>query len=60
MKTETRWQWISDAFGPMGWFSSAQKRAHKSDSGPGHWRKVPAQEVEQNRRAVGRLAYEQA
>lgn len=62
MKTLKRWQWISDTFGPMGWFTPAQKTAHKGNPEftGGHWRSVPTKEVQAFLRSVGRLAYEQA
>jgi len=57
-----QWQWVDDHFGPMGWFSSAdKKRLEKTkEFAAGHWRKLSREEVTQFRSYVARLAYEQS
>jgi hypothetical protein len=59
---ESKWQWVSNQYGPMGWFTDAEKAEHQGtpEFTNGHWRPVPPEEVEAHYRAVGRLAYEQS
>jgi hypothetical protein len=58
----SKWQWISNHFGPMGWFTQEEKAQHEGtpDFTEGHWRLVSAEEVASMNRYIGRLAYEQA
>lgn len=60
--TESKWQWIDNTFGPMGWFSDAEKLAQADNPEflNGVWRLISPEEVEQTERAIGRLAYEQS
>lgn len=59
---ETRWQWMDNHFGAMGWFDDAAKRLYENQPGftDGHWRLVPAEEVAEFYRVIARLAYEQS
>lgn len=57
---KTKWQWISNRFGPMGWFSDADKVKNSPQFTDGHWRMVPASEVAEMDRAIAQLAYEQS
>ena len=59
---DTRWQWISEHFGPMGWFTPQQKAQHERtrELRDGHWRLVPPDEVAAFYRYVADLAHAQA
>lgn len=56
MKTENKWQWIDANFGPMGWFSNAEKRkfAKTPFFKNGQWRFVPPDEVVRENAAIAR------
>jgi uncharacterized protein YbdZ (MbtH family) len=59
---ESKWQWIDNTFGPMGWFTDAEKAEHdgKPDFINGHWRQVPPEEVADQNAWLGRLTHEQS
>jgi hypothetical protein len=59
---DSKWQWIDNAFGPMGWFSAEEKARHEGtkEFSNGHWRSIPEEERASMERSIGRLAYEQA
>jgi hypothetical protein len=58
----SQWQWMDDRFGPMGWFSDADKKQleNTEEFASGHWRRLATSEVASMNAYVGRLAYEQA
>ena len=58
----TKWQWMSNVHGGMGWFSEEEKKAHEgtAEFTDGYWRLVPPEEVATFLASVGRLAYEQS
>ncbi len=60
--TAARWQWISDHFGPMGWFTKTQKTKYENTSEfkEGHWVPVTNDEQVSFYSWVGRLAYQQS
>lgn len=62
MFEKSKWQWIDDNYGPMGWFSDAAKRRCEGAPGfeNGHFRALSATETESMGAYVGALAYEQA
>jgi hypothetical protein len=49
-------------FGPMGWFSDADKKRFENtgEFSAGHWRRLATSEIASMRAYVGRLAYEQS
>ena len=61
-----KWQWVSDAYGEMGWFSPAERAYHsgfRHDDGSfinGHWKPIFQDEVNSFNRYVQQLAYEQS
>ncbi len=57
-----QWQWVDNAFGPMGWFTDAQKNKHQgeADFSNGHWRRLDTGEVFEFKASIKRLAYEQS
>lgn len=57
-----KWQWVDDHFGPMGWFSSVDKKRFENtkEVSAGHWRPLDPEEVASMRATIGRLAYEQS
>lgn len=53
----SKWQWMDNHFGPMGWFNDADKQQHEGTPGflNGHWRPIASEN-----RALAQLAYEQS
>jgi hypothetical protein len=60
MVSECKWQWVSNHFGPMGWFTDEQKAEHESKFTDGWWRPLSVEEVARMSAAIGGLAYEQS
>jgi hypothetical protein len=60
--TQLKWQWMSNSYGGMGWFSEEEKNEHegKPEFKDGYWRSIPQEEQESFYRSVGQLAYEQS
>ncbi len=58
----SQWQWMDARFGPMGWFSDADKKRFENtgEFSAGHWRRLAQNEIASMKAYVGRLAYEQA
>ncbi len=58
----SKWQWMDNSFGPMGWFTDAEKTQHEGTEGfrNGHWRPVSPEELANENRALGALAYQQS
>lgn len=58
----SKWQWIDDHFGPMGWFTDEAKTQLEGtkEFQHGHWRPISAEELAQANADLGRLAYEQS
>ncbi len=57
-----KWQWVSNFFGPMGWFSDAEKTQHEgtNDFKDGYWRPIPQKEITESNAAIKQLTYEQS
>jgi hypothetical protein len=55
---ESKWQWVSNCYGPMGWFTDAQKA--EADFKNGHWERLGKAEVVSMQRTIDALAYEQS
>jgi len=56
------WQWMDNAFGPMGWFNDDERReltGHQEFQN-GHWREVSEEELKINRAWLTRLYCKQA
>ncbi len=62
MDRSEKWQWVSTTYGPMGWFTAEEKKAHEGTESfsDGKWVPVAPAEVDSFNRWVGRLAYEQS
>lgn len=59
---EHRWQWMDDHYGPMGWFTDAEKDKHEGteEFAQGHFRPLTPEERDSMNRWHARLASEQA
>lgn len=59
---DSEWQWVDNQFGPMGWFTDADKKrfTNTKEFSTGHWRRLSTKEVAEMKAYVGRLAYEQS
>lgn len=59
---DSRWQWMDDSYGPMGWFSDAEKAEHEGteEFSGGHWRPISQQERESQNRSYNHQAYIQS
>lgn len=59
---QTKWQWMDNHHGPMGWFSDEDKKEYEGtvEFRNGTWRRLSAEEVATNNRALARLYYEQS
>jgi hypothetical protein len=62
MINECKWQWMSNSYGPMGWFTDSQKAKYEGtdEFNDGHWRALSEAEVAFMANSVSRLAYEQS
>ena len=58
----SKWEWVDDRYGAMGWFSDADKRRFENtkEFSAGKWRRLDPKEVAEFRAYIGRLAYEQS
>lgn len=60
-----KWQFVSYAYGPMGWHTARQKadiekrKDKDGDDNPGYWRPVSDQEQREFTSSIGQLAHEQ-
>ena len=59
---ESKWQWMDNHFGPMGWFNDAEKTRHEGTAEflDGHWRPISPEELASMNRYIGQLAYDQS
>ena len=59
---DSKWQWMDNAYGPMGWFSDVQKAEYEgtAEFTNGHWRAIDPKEVAAFHADVKQLAYEQS
>ena len=55
------WEWVSDTFGPMGWFTDSERAFYygTDEFKDGYWRPVTNEEVEKHRKWANELAREQ-
>ncbi len=59
---DSKWQWMSNSYGGMGWFTDEEKAGHEgtAEFSNGWWRPLTADELSEHCRWVGRMAYEQS
>ena len=59
---QSKWQWIDNAFGPMGWFTNRAKARLEGTEGftNGHWRPIGPEELAAANADIKRLFHEQA
>ena len=59
---DSRWQWMDDHYGPMGWFTDAEKQENEGSEefSGGHWRPLPKQERDAMNAWYRQAAYEQS
>jgi len=61
---KSKWQWIDNQYGPMGWFTDEERCAcERSFAGAfanGHWRAITAEELAGMNAAMVASAYEQS
>lgn len=59
---ESKWQWVSNHVGPMGWFTDGEKKLWERSPKftDGYWRPIADDERERMNRAIGQMAYEQS
>ena len=55
-----RWQWVSNRYGPQGWFTQAEKTAFEKKFKNGRWRKLTTVEVDRFKRYLAHLRHSQA
>ncbi len=58
----SKWQWIDDNYGPMGWFSDAEKIKNEGTRPflNGHWKELAPKEVTSFLNCVREMAYSQS
>lgn len=59
---DCQWQWVSNAIGPMGWFTDGEKKLWENSPKfkDGYWRPIQPDELRRMNAMIGQLAYEQS
>lgn len=60
--SEATWQWVDNHFGPMGWFTDADKTKYEGteEFSNGKWVPVTPEELAEFNQWLGRMLYEQS